>query len=193
MEIQVSKIEDIIFKTDDEVENIDMTPFLGLMAVLVPMLLLTASFVTINSLGAKVPVLADAKAAIDKQKEENIKDKVGVHVSISKDNTVVISVKRGKSVVSNSRVPASVEKGLDIERIQKEVVSIKTKHPDIFQARVNPTEQVKYENIVAVMDIMRVAPATVEFPVKDIDTGQVFKTNIMFDDVTFGNIMGDEL
>ncbi len=37
---------------------------------------------------------------------------------------------------------------------------------------------------------MKISPNNEEFPVKDKDTGKVFNTPVMFDDVTFGNIMG---
>lgn len=188
----MNKIYEMMF-AEQEVENADLTPFLGLMTVLVPLLLLTASFVTLLSVGAKVPVLGEVRTAIDKQTEKNKKEKVALHLAMSKDNAVLIQLKRGKSVISNSRVPASLDQNLDVEKIQKELIKLKKSHPDVFQARLNPTEQVKYENIVALMDIMRVAPTEVEFPVTDIDSGEVYKTNVMFDDITFGNIMGDDL
>lgn len=187
----MSKISEMLF-AEDEVLNPDLTAFLGLMTVLIPMLLLTASFIQIVSIGAKVPVLGEVKAAIDEHKKDNVRDKVALHLAMGQDNTVVIQLKRGDKVVSNSRVPASIEKELDVPKLQKELVSIKKANPDVFQARLNPTEKVKYENIVAVMDVMRVAPAETEFPVKDKSSGEVFTTNIMFDDITFGNIMGDE-
>lgn len=186
-----NKIYEMMFE-DQKVADTDLTPFLGLMTVLVPLLLLTASFVTLLSVGAKVPVLGEVREAIDKQTEKNKEEKVALHLAMSKGNIVLIQLKRGNKVVSNSRVPASIDQNLDIENIRKELIKIKKVHPDVFQARLNPTEQVKYENIVALMDIMRVAPTEVVFPVTDIDSGEVYQTNIMFDDITFGNIMGDE-
>lgn len=189
----MSNIGEKIFTSNDaEQVDLNMAPFLGLMAVLVPMLLLTAAFVKLTSVNAKVPVLAEAQAAIDKQKKDNEKKKLGVHVLMSKDKTVVIQVREGQKVVSQNRVPADIEMKLDLAKLQDEFVNLKKKNPAIFKARMHPTETVKYVDIVEVMDVMRVAPGETQFPVTDLETGKVFQTNLMFDDITFGNIMGDE-
>src|SRR5690606_6699769 len=95
-----------------------MAPFLGLMAVLVPMLLLTAAFVKLTSVNAKVPVLAEAQSAIDKQKKENEKKQLSLHVMMSKDKTVVIQVRESKNVKNTVRIPANSELKLDLAEIQ---------------------------------------------------------------------------
>lgn len=191
----MSKVEEIIFKSGGNAEeevDLDMAPFLGLMATLIPMLLLATVFVRLSVLGAKVPVLAEAQTAIDKAKEDNRKKQLKLNVILTKDKTVVMQVRRGGALLQRTRVPASAEGTFDADKLKNEFAKIKRKNPELFQARMNPTEVVKYEDIVAVMDTMRLGPNGEQFPVKDKDTGKVFQTNLMFDDITFGNIMGDE-
>lgn len=186
-------VDDIIYKDGNPEEDmeLDLAPLLGLMATLIPVLLLATAFLKLSSLNAKVPVLGEAQAAIDKNKEENKKKNLGLYVLVNGENTIVLNLKEGESTLKTTRIPAS-EKGLDTEKFVSELVTFKKSYPNVFRARMNPTEKVKYEKIVALIDSMKVSPNNEEFPVTDKDTGKTFNTTVMYDDVTFGNIMGDD-
>lgn len=185
-------VEDIVYSNGNPEEDmeLDLAPLLGLMATLIPVLLLAAAFLKLTSLNAKVPVIGEAQAAIDKNVEENKEKKIGLYVLMSGEHVLILNLKQGDKLLQTSRIPASEDQKIDKKKFIDELVRIKTSNPSVFRARLNPTENVKYENIVALIDAMKVSPNNEQFPVSDKDTGKVFNTPVMFDDVTFGNIMG---
>lgn len=189
----MSIVDDIIHKSGNPEEDMemDLAPLLGLMAALIPVLLMASAFVKLANLNAKVPVLGEAQAAIDKNVKDNEEKKIGLYVEVNGENFIALNLKQGDKVLDTSRVPASADNKIDKENFIAELIKIKKSYPNVFRARLNPTEKVKYENIVALIDSMKVAPGE-EFPVEDKDTGKTFSTSIMYDDVTFGNIMGED-
>jgi hypothetical protein len=188
----VSIIDDILHKdgSPEEDMEVDLAPLLGLMAALIPVLLMASAFVKLSSLNAKVPVLGEAQAAIDKNLKDNEEKKMGLYVAINGENLILLNLKQGDKVLQAVSVPASEDKQIDKDKFVDAVLKIKTANPSVFRARVNPTEKVKYEAIVGLIDSMKVSPNNEEFPVEDKDTGKVYNTPVMYDDVTFGNIMG---
>ena len=80
----------------------------------------------------------------------------------------------------------------NIEKFANQLVKIKKFRPNIFRARIYPTGGVKYQSIVNAIDTMKISPENEEFPVKDKDTGKIYNTVVMFDDVTFGNLLDVE-
>ncbi len=188
----MSLIEDIIYKNGNPEEDmeLDLAPLLGLMATLIPVLLLATAFLKLSSLNAKVPVIGEAQAAIDKNVKDNEEKKIGLYVLVSGENVVILNLKEDEKIIQSSRVPATSDNNIDKDMFISELVKIKKANPSVFRARLNPTETVKYEKIVGLIDAMRVGPKNQEFPVTDKDTGKVYNTPVMFDDITFGNIMG---
>lgn len=190
----MSVIDEILYKSGNPEEDmeLDLAPLLGLMAALIPILLMASAFLKLASLNAKVPVLGDAQAAIDKNVEENKEQKMGLYVAINGENTVVLNLKKGDEILQKETVNANEESQLDKAKFTDAVYKIKKAYPNVFRARVNPTEKVKYESIVGLIDSMKVSPNNEEFPVEDKENGKVFNTPVMYDDITFGNIMGDD-
>lgn len=190
----MSMIDDIIHKKGNPEEDmeLDLAPLLGLMAALIPVLLMASAFVKLSSLSAKVPVLGEAQAAIDQNVKDNKEKKIGLYIEINGENFILLNLKQGDKVLVTASVPAKDGKSLDKEKFVDEVVKMKQSHPEVFRARLNPTEKVKYEAIVGLIDNMRVSPNNEEFPVVDKETGKTFNTPVMYDDVTFGNIMGED-
>lgn len=190
----MSIVDDIIHKSGNPEEDmeLDLAPLLGLMAALIPILLMASAFLKLSSLNAKVPVLGEAQAAIDKNVKDNEEKKMGLYVAINGENLVVLSLKQGDKVLDKNTVLATEDKQLDSKGFVDAVFKMKKTHPSVFRARLNPTEKVKYEAIVGLIDSMKVSPNNEEFPVEDKDTGKVYSTPVMYDDVTFGNVMGDD-
>jgi biopolymer transport protein ExbD len=190
----VSVIDEILHKNGSPEEDmeLDLAPLLGLMAALIPVLLMASAFVKLSSLNAKVPVLGEAQAAIDKNVKDNQEKKIGLYIEVNGESIVLLNMKQGDKILQTARVPASAENKVDEDAFVDAVVKMKLSHPEVFRARLNPTEKVKYESIVGLIDNMRVSPNNEEFPVVDKESGKTFKTPIMYDDVTFGNIMGED-
>ncbi len=187
-------VDDIMEKEHDlDAETqLNLNPLLDLISALIPVLLASVSYVSISVLNAKVPVLGEAQVAIEKNVQENKEKKIGLYVEINGENFILMNLKQGDNVITSSRVPASEDLKVDKVKFVSELVRIKSENPNVFRARVNPTEKVVYDNVVALIDMMKVAPGGKEFPVTDKETGKTFVTEVMFDDVTFGNIMGED-
>ena len=190
----MSNIDDILYKSGNPEEDmeLDLAPLLGLMAASIPILLMASAFIKLATLNAKVPVLGDAQAAIDKNVKDNEEKKIGLYVAINGDNLLVLNLKQGDSVIDKSTVSPLEGNLIDKPTFVDAVYKMKKKHPSVFRARLNPTEKVKYEAIVGLIDAMKVSPNNEEFPVEDKETGKVYNTPVMYDDITFGNVMGDD-
>ncbi len=188
-------IVDDIMHSDHDIDHetqLNLNPLLDLISALIPVLLASVSYVSIAVLNAKVPVLGEAQVAIEKNVKDNKEKQVGLYVEVNGENFILMNLKQGENILTTSRVPASADSKIDKVKFVSELVRIKSENPNVFRARINPTEKVVYDNVVTIIDLMKLAPKGNEFTITDKDTGKAFVTSIMFDDVTFGNIMGED-
>ena len=72
----------------------------------------------------------------------------------------------------------------------RQFVEIKRQYPDIFKLDLNPAGTVSFDEIVAIMDQLRKAkPEEKKFAFKDTKSDQLIETDLMFPDITFGNVV----
>ena len=186
-------LEDILYKNNDSEAkvDIDFAPFLGLMATLIPILLLTTAFLRLSSLNTKVPVIDDLSKVIKKNKKQNKDQKIALHVFLREDKVIVLRLRKGNKILKKSKIRPNGEE-FNLEKFTKKLVDFKESKPNVFRAKIYPGSTVKYQAIVEIIDNMKISPEGEEFPIKDKDTGKSYNTVVMFDDVTFGNILAEE-
>ncbi|MEJ2574740.1 MAG: biopolymer transporter ExbD [Gammaproteobacteria bacterium] len=120
------------------VPELDITTFLNLMVVLVPFLLITA----ISIMELNIP--AGAGGAVNKPK-------VTIEVIARKDR---LEIGNGRGVIA--RLP-NIDGKYDLAKLSKYLLKIKANYPKKTDATILVEPNIKYDNMVKVMDAVRVA------------------------------------
>ncbi len=125
-----------------EVVELNVTAFMNLMVVLVPFLLMMAVFSRITIHELSVP----NEAASDGVVEEELQLEVAVHA-----DRLVLSERSGGHLVSLSRN----EKGHDLSGLRDWLIDVKARNPEVDHATILVAADVRYEDLVQVMDQVR--------------------------------------
>jgi len=168
--------------------DVDLSPLLALMVTLIPVLLLQTSFATLKMLETSLPILSD-RVEEDKKKINDDKDKIefNLNVFIKNDNSVVVETIVDKTKVESKTFKPNGKNEMNMALIKKEILAIKTKYPEQVSAKVTPDDQIKYTQIVKMLDLMRRANNSEAIKYKDKE-GKPVTTTMLFPDVVFGNI-----
>lgn len=127
-----------------EAPELNITSFLNLMVVLVPFLLITAVFSRITILELNLPTSAGDASKADKPR-------MSVEVIVRDQG---LEIGNGKTVIA--RFP-KVEDEYDMETLSEYLLEIKSKNMDKKDATVLMEPEIEYNNLVAIMDAVRVA------------------------------------
>jgi biopolymer transport protein ExbD len=144
--------------------DLDITTFLNLMVVLVPFLLITAVFSRITIMELDIPQGDDG--SLDKPK-------INIEV-ILRENRLEI----GNGVGVIAKIPM-VDGKYDIKKLSKHMQKIKSNYPDKTDATILIEQEIEYEDMVRVMDAVRVAE------LKQEGTEEV-KKSVLFPDMSLG-------
>lgn len=136
-----------------EEADVDVTPFLNLMIVLVPVLLLSLAFTETTVLELNVP---KASAGATDAARETLR----LEVWIYPDELVLADAGRGEL----GRYPATADGDPDFPALAAKLVQIKARAPEHEQIKLLSAPAVPYELLVATMDAVRVFPAGVAPP-----------------------------
>ena len=164
--------------------EIDLSPLLALMVTLIPMLLLQTSFITLKMLETNLPILSDRAQEEQKNDKEVEFD---LNVFLKNDNSVVVETVVNKSKVESKTFKSTLSKEINLDLIQEEILKIKTKYPEQVSAKITPENQIKYTQIVKVLDVMRKTKNSEYIRYKD-KKGKAVETAMLFPDIIFGNI-----
>jgi biopolymer transport protein ExbD len=173
-------------RVEDSTFELNLAPMLDIIVSIIPMLLLSVAFVQITVIDTPVPQAVEKAIAAANEKN---KDVVQIQLRVSKQEgfrfTVIDRGQTKETVVSNK------DAKLDLEGLHKETLALKASYPDVFRLELNPDEAVPLEEIVAVMDRIRMTAAgEPKVTFTDADTGKPVETNLLFPDIVFGNVAG---
>jgi len=136
------------YRRNKEAPELDVTTFLNLMVVLIPFLLVTAVFSRITIQELNMPESAGG-AKVDKPL-------VTIEVIVRQK---AIEVGDGKSVVLS--IPKD-EGEYDVQALSEFLVKLKARHEEKEDATVLMEPDIEYEDMIHVMDAVKVAEITVE-------------------------------
>ena len=171
-------------RTEDSTFELNLAPMLDIIVSIVPMLLLSVAFVHVTVIDTPVPQAVEKAMA-----QNNEKNQVQISLAVSKKTGFRFTVtEKGQT---REMVVALKDNKLDLDGLHKQTMSIKRNHPDIFRLELNPDEAVPLEEIVQVMDRVRMlAKEEGKVTFKDVETGKPVETNLLFPDIVFGNVAG---
>lgn len=168
--------------------DLDMTPILSLMIVLIPMLLLSAAFVQVKVIDAPLPQFIAEAIAENKSGEQLIE----VDLELLKDRAVRVNLSVNGKGSQRTVASVSAESGpvVDLEGVRAELIRVKRAHPTVFSISVNPSAEITYDEIVKVLDTARTSgSAEVQFEIINKESGEKSSTDLMFPEVVFGNLL----
>jgi biopolymer transport protein ExbD len=131
--------------------DLDLMPVMNLFLILVPFLLVTATFVELAVLDISLPELqSNARAAQQKQAQEN-KPAVLNLLAIRADGIELKS-----PTFTFGSVPRKTE-GYDYDMLKSYLAQVKQKFPEAVDVVISPEDNIRYQVVIDVMDNCRAA------------------------------------
>lgn len=171
------------FRTHYEEFELDLTPLLAIIMKLVPVLVISSSFLQLTQIDTDLPQVV--KQAIENQKQNQ--DKMA-HIQIQVDDAKAMKVIVTKNNTSDTIAIASASGQLNLADLNTKLVEIKKKNPDVFKIDLAPNDSLTYNEIVTILDGSRKSNTNDEFTFVDPKTGSEVKTDFLFPEVVFNNI-----
>lgn len=151
---------------DDEIE-LDMVPIMNMFLVLIPFLLLSASFFHIKAINTSVPVLSSQTVA-DENTPKVSDVKVTVIVELKADTIVLTAMSdelQYKDLVKlEADIPVDEKEGYPMDELAAHLKYIKGQYPKSDTLILVPTGTVVYGTIIKTMDMARSADSRELFP-----------------------------
>jgi biopolymer transport protein ExbD len=161
-------------------EKLNLVPILDSVFIFIFFLLMSASFLKIYEIGSPIPIVSDQEPPKDK------KDPLALTMQL---DTNVITLSRGvpsKVIQKFNRQPDGM---FNYSEIHEALISIKKQHVDEDSIIFEPSGDLTYEEIVKIMDAVRVLNRTDEAIFKTNKDGIDEKIQTLFDKIIFSNLM----
>ena len=122
--------------------ELSVTPFMNLMVILVPFLLIMLVFTKITILELHLPAANDVATPDNK--------KLALEVIIKNDRLIIQDKNRGRLTVIEK-----TEDGYDVLALSQFLQAVKYKYPDTVAASILLEPNIDYQSLVIVMDAVR--------------------------------------
>jgi biopolymer transport protein ExbD len=129
-------------------DNLEMTPIMNVFLILVPFLLLTASFVKIAILEMSLPSLSQQEASQPVTQEQH--KQLVLNMLAIRQNGFEL-----KSPTFNFPFIVKKDEQYDFEQLKASLQQIKNKFPDSEDVVIQPEDAIKYDIMIKVMDRCR--------------------------------------
>ncbi len=171
------------FRTHYEDFELDLTPLLAIIMKLVPVLVISSSFLQLTQIETELPQVI--KQQIENQKQDP--DKMA-QIKIQTDAKHGMSVLVAKGSDSDTFTVPADNGNLNLAMLNAKLVEIKKKNPEVFKIDLAPDDSLTYSEIVTILDGSRKSASHEEFVFIDPKTGKEVKTDFLFPEVVFNNI-----
>lgn len=122
--------------------ELSVTPFMNLMVILVPFLLIMLVFAKITILELHLPAASNEVKPDEKR--------LVLEVIVKEDRLIVQDKNRGTFAIIEK-----TEEGYDVQRLSETLQAVKYKYPDNVAASILLEPDIGYESLVLVMDAVR--------------------------------------
>lgn len=171
------------FRTHYEEFELDLTPLLAIIMKLVPVLVISSSFLQLTQIETDLPQVVKQQIENQKLNPEKMA-KIKILVDDSKNFSVVVT--KGDAT-DTSKIPANGA-NLNLAGLNAKLVEIKKKNPEVFKIELAPNDAMSYSEVVTILDGSRKSSNNDEFTFVDPKTGKEVKTDFLFPEVVFNNI-----
>ncbi|MCB9025103.1 MAG: biopolymer transporter ExbD [Bdellovibrionaceae bacterium] len=165
--------------------ELDLSPMLSLMVTLIPIMLLSTVFVRITLIETPLPQVVQNAIENDKNNKDR---EVNLVLNMTQEGfkfEVLIDGKLNKT----TRIP-KLNNQWDLNSLYVLAHELKMTHPQIFKMDIKPDSDIKYNDIVKVMDELRIIKkGDSKAVVTDSETTQKAETELMFPEINFANVV----
>lgn len=162
--------------------ELNLTPIIDCFVTLICFLLLSATYVNLVGLEAKVPVAVPASSP-----QAKVEPKFKLDL-IAKAGSVELAA-TGAGSASGRRVIPNVAGKVDYASLHAALVRIKAERPKEFSINFESDTEMKYEELVRLMDTTRnLDPKDPPFTVTDDRNGKTVKVDALFPDFVIVNL-----
>lgn len=131
--------------------DLDIMPVMNLFLILVPFLLVTATFVELAVLDISLPELQNAARITPQQQAQERKPAVLNLLAIRAGGIELKS-----PTFSFGQIPRKAE-GYDYDLLKSYLAQVKQKFPDAVDVVISPEDNIRYQVVIDVMDNCRIA------------------------------------
>lgn len=144
-------------RANPEETDLDMVPIMNMFLVLIPFLLMSASFFHLKAINTSVPILADTSAAADTEIKKAIKLTVVIEISEKLVDVTVLSDSVTEDQIRNleQKINRVKDENQTMELLAGCLEKIKTAFPASDTVILIPEEDVMYDTIIQTMDVAR--------------------------------------
>lgn len=161
-------------------EKLNLVPIMDSVFIFIFFLLMSASFLKIYEIGSDVPIVSDAEPPKDK------KEPLALTMNIQ-TNEITLSTGVPSRPYKKFQREAGGE--FNYEDIHATLIDLKKKHLDEDSIIFEPNGDLTYEEIVKIMDAVRMLDRTDEAIFKTNKDGIDEKVKDLFNKIIFGNLM----
>ena len=167
-------------KSKRKLERLNLIPILDAVFIFIFFLLMSAQFIKVYEIGSDVPIISNSPPPKVKKKPL----------------ALTLTIKKSGFVVSQglpSRVVGNIKKNsegeYDLNSLHNFLVGIKKNHQDEESIILEPVVDLKYEEIIKIMDTIRLLKNTDETFFKKDQDGIDVQIKTLFSKIVFGNLM----
>lgn len=161
-------------------EGINLVPILDAVFILIFFLLMSAQFVKIYEIGSNVPIISNSEPPKDKKKP------LALTLTISKRGFKLASGVPSKTIKSISKTG---EGKYDLIALHDYLINIKKNNLSEEVIVFEPVVDLTYEDIVKIMDSVRMLKKTDDTLFKKDKDGIDVQIKTLFSKIMFGNLM----
>lgn len=164
--------------------ELDLAPLLAVMVKLVPVLIASSAFVQVMIVESDLPQAV--KEQIQQEKDDK-NDLPQLSLLLTKDQLLFTLSHKGNT--EEKRI-AGRDGVFDLKTVHQMFVEAKTKYPSTFKLDFKPSPDFPYAEMMKIMDEARRAKKDgLNFEFKNPSTGEISKTNYMFPEIVFANVL----
>ncbi|MFP5490346.1 MAG: ExbD/TolR family protein [Bacteriovoracia bacterium] len=162
-------------------EKLNLVPIMDAVFIFIFFLLMSAQFLQIMEIGSDVPIISDA------QPPKPDKDPLALQLKIE-ENTLTLM--RGLQSQVVARYARKGDGSYDLEPLHQKLVEIKKTRVNEENIILQPEWDISYEEIIKIMDTVRLLNNTDDAIFKKGKDGIDEKVKTLFAKIIFGNLMG---
>ncbi len=161
-------------------EKLNLVPIMDSVFIFIFFLLMSASFLKIYEIGSPIPIISDQ----EKPKED--KDPLALAMTLDTNEIILLRGIPQREIQRFKRMPDGT---FDYEAIHTALIEIKKNHVNDDSIIFEPIGDLTYEEIVKVMDAVRMMKKTDDTIMKPNKEGIDEPLKNLFDKIIFSNLM----
>ena len=162
-------------------EKLNLVPIMDSIFIFIFFLLMSASFLKIYEIGSPIPLISDKEPPKEEKKEP-----LALTMILDQD---VITLSSGVPLKEIQKFARQPDGNFNYDEIHKVLIDIKKQNLNEDTIIFEPIGDLTYEDIVKVMDAVRVMGKLDEAVFKPNKEGIDEKIKLLFDKIIFSNLM----